>query len=173
MNESTFLKLVLCGDGAVGKTTLLYRYIRGQFHSDTKMTLGVDFMLKEVKKGNHELSLQIWDFAGQEHFRHLLQRYALGAQGAIIMFDLTRINTLKNLDEWVSICRKFGPELPIVLLGGKLDLVENVKVEDDYVLGLKEKFNFIDYIKISSKTGENISVAFDILLDEILKTEIL
>ena len=171
MTESTFLKLIICGNGAVGKTTLLYRYIQGQFHSDTKMTLGVDFMLKEVKRGNREISLQIWDFGGQEHFRHILQRYALGSQGAIIMFDLTQINSLNNLDEWVSICRKFGPDLPIVLLGSKLDLVEDIQVEDDYVLELKENYNFLDYIKTSSKTGENVKKAFDILLEKILQNK--
>jgi len=167
------MKILIAGDGAVGKTTLLYRYIRGQFHSDTKMTLGVDFMLKEIKKENFDLTLQIWDFAGQEHFRHLLQRYALGAQGAIIMFDLTRVSTLDNLAEWEQICRKFGPDLPIVLLGGKADLVEDANIHDDYASELTEKFNFLDYIKSSSKTGENVAIGFDILLDEILKQELL
>jgi len=169
MSESSFIKVIIAGDGACGKTTLLYRYVQGNFLTNTKMTLGVDFMLKELTMGRYHITLQIWDFGGQAHFRHLLQQYSLGAQGALLVFDLTRVNTLNNIEEWVSICRKYNKELPILLLGAKLDLEDDIKVDDDYIEKIKDSYNLFHYLKVSSKSGINVSESFDILTEVILK----
>jgi len=169
--ESLFLKVILAGDGGVGKTTLLYRYVEDRFMNETKMTLGVDFMVKELIIKNYQVMLQIWDFGGQDHFRHLLHRYVLGARGAVLMFDLTRITTLESTEEWVNICRTYDQDLPIIYLGTKYDLQELIMVDNDLALNMKEKFNFIDYIKTSSKTGRNIEDAFEQLTLSILKRE--
>ena len=83
-------------------------------------------MVKELNLNKNEIMLQLWDFGGQEQFRHLLQRYSLGARGAIIMFDLTRVSTLENIEEWVNICRKYDYNLPIIFLGSKADLTESI-----------------------------------------------
>lgn len=172
LSESIFLKIIIAGDGGVGKTTLLYRYIEDRFIMNTKMTLGVDFMVKEIEYAEEKTAqLQIWDFGGQEHFRHLLNRYALGAKGAILVFDLTRLSTLDSIEEWVKICRSYDPELPMIFLGAKNDLQEEIAVSDEYALEIKDVFNFADYIKTSSKTGENVSEAFETLTKKILKRE--
>ena len=167
----TVLKILTAGDGGVGKTTLLHRYIEGKFIHDTKMTLGVEFMVKELKLENIEIMLQLWDFGGQDQFRHLLQRYALGARGAIIMFDLTRANTLENIAEWVQICRKYDPSLPIILLGSKSDLADLILIDDTYAHSISENFKMINYMKVSSKSGDNVDKAFEILIREILRQE--
>lgn len=167
----TVLKILTAGDGGVGKTTLLHRYIEGKFIHDTKMTLGVEFMVKELKVDNLEVMLQLWDFGGQEQFRHLLQRYALGARGAIIMYDLTRLITLEHIDEWVQICRKYDPNLPIVLIGSKLDLTDLIMVDDDYAESIKDNYKMLEFLKVSSKSGENVEKAFEFLIREILRQE--
>ncbi|UCC18949.1 MAG: GTP-binding protein [Promethearchaeota archaeon] len=170
MPKSILLKVITAGEGGVGKTTLLYRYIEGRFLADTRMTIGVEFFLKELKIGGRKILLQVWDFGGQDHFRPLLKNYARGARGALLLFDLTRISSLQKIDQWVNICREENPEIPIIFLGTKLDLEDEITVDDSYALKFKEDFNFFEYLKISSKTGENVNKAFELLARKLVET---
>ena len=169
MPKKYILKILTAGEGGVGKTTLLHRYVEGKFSADTKMTIGVEFFLKEIDIADQHATLQLWDFGGQERFRFLLESYVLGAKGALLMFDLTRPITLDNLEQWIKIVRKGDPNLPVLFVGTKLDLKEDIMVDDDYAMQFKEAFGLFDYIKISSKTGEGVNEAFDILTKEILR----
>ena len=169
MPKPILLKCITAGDGGVGKTTLLYRYVEGRFLADTRMTLGVEFFLKIVNIERKKINLQLWDFGGQEHFRPLLIDYAKGARGALLMFDLTRPSSLERIDEWVGICRNEDPDLPIIFLGTKLDLSDSKAFDDNYALELKEKYRFCNYLKTSSKTGENVNLAFTLLAEELVK----
>ena len=117
MGRPLVLKVLTAGEGGVGKTTLLPTYIEGQFLSETKMTIGVEFFLKELNVDGWDIILQLWDFGGQERFRFLLDSYVTGAKGALLMFDLTRTLTLENLEQWIDICRKDNPNMPILFLG--------------------------------------------------------
>ena len=163
------LKVLTAGEGGVGKTTLLRRYVDGIFMADTRMTIGVEFFLKELIIEGKNVALQLWDFGGQERFRFLLDAYAAGARGALVMFDLTRPLTLDRIDEWIRICRSGNSKVPILFLGTKMDLDNDISVDDNYVSELIEKYNFLDYIKVSSKTGENVHKSFEMLSTEILK----
>ncbi|MFX1443405.1 MAG: Rab family GTPase [Promethearchaeota archaeon] len=171
MTKKFILKILTAGEGGVGKTTLLHRYVEGKFSADTKMTIGVEFFLKEIDLDGKQCTLQLWDFGGQERFRFLLESYVLGAKGALLMFDLTRPMTLENLQQWVSICRKGDSKLPILFLGTKLDLVNDIMVDDDYALSFKQQFELFDYMKISSKSGENVAEAFELLTKKILERQ--
>jgi len=171
MTKKFILKILTAGEGGVGKTTLLHRYVEGKFSADTKMTIGVEFFLKEIDLDGKQCTLQLWDFGGQERFRFLLESYVLGAKGALLMFDLTRPMTLENLQQWVAICRKGDSNLPILFLGTKLDLVNDIMVDDDYALSFKEQFELFDFMKISSKSGENVSEAFEKLTKKILERQ--
>ncbi|MHA1294085.1 MAG: Rab family GTPase [Promethearchaeota archaeon] len=166
---SRTFKVINAGDGGVGKTTMLYRYVENKFFSDTKMTIGVGFFQKYVALDDMTISLQLWDFGGQEHFRPFLNSYMRGASAAILMFDLTKIKTLRRIDEWVDLIRKEDPECPILFVGSKLDLKDEISVQDDYALEFKEKYNFFDYVKISSKTGENVEKCFILITKKILE----
>jgi Ras-related protein Rab-11A len=163
------LKVLTAGEGGVGKTTLLHRYIEGEFDANTKMTIGVQFFLKEVEINTKRTILQIWDFGGQERFRTLLKSYANGAKGAMLMFDLTRPMTLDRIDEWVEICRSTDPDLPIIFLGTKYDLKDQISIDDDYIEEFLEKYNLISYLKTSSRSGRNVQKSFEILAENILK----
>ncbi|MFX1340983.1 MAG: Rab family GTPase [Promethearchaeota archaeon] len=171
MTKKFILKILTAGEGGVGKTTLLHRYVEGKFSADTKMTIGVEFFLKEIDLDGKQCTLQLWDFGGQERFRFLLESYVLGAKGALLMFDLTRPMTLENLQQWVTICRKGDVNLPILFLGTKLDLENDIMVDDDYALSFKQQFELFDYMKISSKSGENVAEAFEILTKKILERQ--
>ncbi len=169
MSRSKVLKTIITGEGGVGKTTLLHRYIEGHFDANTRMTIGVEFFLKELKVDNDSILLQIWDFGGQERFRFLLNNYTKGAKGALLLFDLTRPLTLNTIEGWVNICRSEDPELPILLVGSKADLEEMIAIDDEYISSLKNEFDFFDYLRISSKTGENVEKTFEIIAREIIK----
>ncbi|MFX1312463.1 MAG: Rab family GTPase [Promethearchaeota archaeon] len=171
MVKKFILKILTAGEGGVGKTTLLHRYVEGKFSADTKMTIGVEFFLKEIMIDEKQCTLQLWDFGGQERFRFLLESYVLGAKGALLMFDLTRMMSLESLDQWIKIVRKGDPNLPILFLGTKLDLEDEIQVDDSYASSFLNEFNLIDYLKISSKTGENVNKAFSILTQKILERQ--
>ncbi len=162
-------KIITGGEGGVGKTTLLYRYVEGKFLTNTKSTLGVDFFWKKFSSDKGQFDLQLWDFGGQAAFRHILKNYASGANGALLLFDLTDKSSLNNIDDWVDIFREKEPNLPIIFLGTKLDLTESIVVDDKDAHFYKNKYNFLDYIKISSKTDENVNLAFKALVNEIMK----
>ncbi len=169
MSKPILLKVITAGDGGVGKTTLLHRYIEGVFLPDTLMTIGVQFHLKELKIDGKRILLQIWDFGGQEHFRPLLKDYATGARGALLLFDLTRLSSLHRIDQWVNICRQNNPDIPIIFLGTKLDLIEVTTIDDEFTSQFIKKYDFFNYLKISSKTGENVNLAFELLAKELVK----
>ena len=167
--KSILLKVITCGEGGVGKTTLLFRYIEGRFLTDTLMTIGVQFHLKELNIGDKKILLQVWDFGGQEHFRPLLSSYARGSRGALLLFDLTRPSSLGKIKQWVNICREDNPENPILLVGTKLDLKDEITIDDEIAMQIKEDYGFFDYIKVSSKTGENVQLVFESLAKELVK----
>jgi len=163
-------KICIAGDGGVGKTTLLHRFVEGSFIIDTKMTIGVGFFLKHVDLGDGNIyGLQLWDFGGEEHFRPFLDTYANGASGGIVVYDRTRMKTLNNIQTWVKILRKEDPNLPIIFLGSKSDLSEQISVGDDYAKEFVDQFGFIDHLNVSSKSGQNVEEAFKRLTREVIK----
>ena len=169
MTKGSFMfKVLTTGDGGVGKTTLLYRYVNGIFLEDTKITIGVEFFLKRVILNETNIILQLWDFGGQDRFQFMHNHYTEGAKGAILMYDLTRPITLDNLDYWVNLCRKDNPNIPIIFIGGKSDVVNTVIIKENTIENLIKKYSFCDYLEISSKTGENVEKVFEILAENLI-----
>ena len=154
-------KILIVGDASVGKTSLTLRYISGFFLEDLKLTIGVDFYSKTLEYDNNKVKLQIWDFGGEERFRFLLSQYCRGANGALYLFDITNPSSLDHLSDWIKIIRKYSGDIPVVLIGSKLDLrdIRQVK-EDDGALAAK-KYDLASFIELSSKTGENVEKAFN------------
>ena len=160
------VKVIVSGDGGVGKTSFLNRLVHDSFYEDNKLTRGVDFYSKNIKVNGIELNFIMWDFAGQSQFKTLLNDFIDGSIAAVILFDLTRINTIENVYEWIKNLEPFG-NLPILLIGTKSDLITSSDTQaiDNYILDIVNEYeNIINYLKISSKTGENIKNAFEILI---------
>ncbi|MGV9172704.1 MAG: Rab family GTPase [Promethearchaeia archaeon] len=171
MNVDYTFKVIVAGDEQIGKTTLLKRFVEGQFFADIKMTIGVDILRKNMELTNGEIcSLQLWDFGGQDQFRFFLDGFVRGANAAFVMFDLTRPNTLLNLEkEWIDIVRKFDKNLSLLLIGTKYDLKELISIKDQTALRVKEKFEMLGYLKTSSKTGFQVQKSFEIITNHLLK----
>ena len=166
MPDDFLAKVCLFGDGGVGKTTLINRYLTGVFKTDSSITIGVDFHVKKVDVNGKKVSLQIWDFAGEERFRFLLPKYVEGASAGIFMYDITRYSSLKNFDEWLEIFKNgyknsdHNPQLPIIMVGGKLDLQFKRAVSSKEAFEIARKRNLYGFVECSSKDGRNVEDIF-------------
>ena len=156
-------KVMLVGDASVGKTSLTLRYISGFFLEDLKLTIGVDFYSKTTKFKDLKVKLQIWDFGGEERFRFLLSQYTKGANGAFFLFDITNSITLDHLPEWTQIIREHAGDIPIMLIGSKKDLDEFRAVSREEGITASKKYNLSSFVELSSKTGENVEKAFELM----------
>lgn len=162
--------MLICGEGGVGKTSLLRRYVDGFFDESTIMTVGVEFFIKEIIFDDIRCSLQLWDLGGQKRFRYLIENYVMGARGAILLVDLTNMPKIGDILEWVNIARLHDINLPIVLVGSKFDLEDFIAIDDDSAQHIKNTFNMLDYIKTSAKSGHNIEKPFEILTKKLIQT---
>ncbi|MFX1277309.1 MAG: Rab family GTPase [Promethearchaeota archaeon] len=156
-------KIILIGPGSVGKTSLLNRFVHDQFSTSYNITMGVDFLDKEIDFGEKKVKLTIWDVGGQERFKVMRRNYYSGTSGALLIFDLTRQDTYNKIKStWYPELIKFcGNEIPFLLIGNKIDLIEDTGsvIKDDEAMIFAENKNSI-YIKTSAKTGENVEEAF-------------
>jgi len=169
--KTIILKIIVGGDGGIGKTTYLHRYCTNIFLTNTQLTVGVDFLTKIVSYADAVFNLAIWDLGGQEQFRFILSSYVRGAHAGLLFFALDRIQSFMNLNEWVSILRGEKPELPIVLIGTKADLEDaDSRVPEADINQFIEEKKILCYIRTSSKTGENINQPIDELIQHYYST---
>ncbi|HME53639.1 MAG TPA: Rab family GTPase [Candidatus Lokiarchaeia archaeon] len=166
-------KVVVGGAGGVGKTTLLHRYLHNEFLTDTSMTIGVNFLNKElIRDDGTKIVLTLWDLGGQERFRFFQPSCCMGSKAAIVFFDMTRLDTSIQVKEWVDMFRTNGsPTIPIILGGTKLDLATPDLIDgiNEYANKLVDQFGLANYIPTSSKTGENIEETFNFIVDLLLQ----
>lgn len=168
------LKICLLGNGNVGKTSLVYRYIENRFSRDFKSTLGVNLLKKNVVLGDEfagkSASIQIWDLGGQQAYRKLRKLYLEGSQGALIVFDVTDQQSFDDLEEWIqSLVEIRGNEVPMIIIGNKIDLVESRVVAEDVAREYAKKYN-AKILFTSAATGEKVEEAFKELIMTIIKS---
>ncbi|MHA2474484.1 MAG: Rab family GTPase [Promethearchaeota archaeon] len=162
-------KLMMLGDASVGKTSLTLRYISGFFMEDLKLTIGVDFYSKTTLFNEKKVKLQIWDFGGEERFRFLLSQYCKGANGAFFLYDITNESSIEHLPDWTQIVRENAGDIPIMLIGSKVDLDEfRVVPREDGILAAK-KYNLSSFVELSSKTGKNVERAFNVMTENLFE----
>ena len=166
-------KLCIFGDDGVGKTTLIHRYATKVFDEDIKMTVGADFYEKDLEIDGKKIIIRIWVFGGEQRFKVLLPSFAKGADGGIFMYDITRYTSVKNIDDWLSIFEKNVKEkeihIPIIMVGGKLDLQEKRSVETEDAVELSEKYNLQGYFECSPKIGVNIEEIFEYITRKMME----
>ncbi len=168
MKKQVVLKFLIAGDASVGKTTLVHGFVDGVFIENTTMTVAVEFRMKDIQVRDVKCQLQLWDIGGQERFRFMVEKYIPGAQGALLLYDITNMKSFVNIEKWTQIVRMHDNELPIVLVSTKYDLEEFTMIGDFYPEKTKRRFKMIDYVKTSSKLGLNVDKVFEILATHIV-----
>ncbi|MFX1387603.1 MAG: Rab family GTPase [Promethearchaeota archaeon] len=157
---SYIIKLVLLGEANVGKTSLVYRFIENKFRENYKSTLGVNLLKKDMHIAEYgEVSAQIWDLGGQESFKSLRQLYLEGANGALLVYDMTSKKSFEKLDEWVQSFIEARNDAPIILIGNKSDLKKQIKISESESINYANANN-MEIIITSAKTGQNVEQAF-------------
>jgi Ras-related protein Rab-1A len=162
-------KSLILGDSNVGKSSVLLRYERDQFHSDYEMTIGVDFMYKELIVEGQRMNWRIWDTAGQEKYRSIVTSYLKGLDGIAFAFDLTNPSSFTSVSHWVHYFNSHAsnPSIPRILIGNKADAVISRVIAFEEAQKLASSLNMI-YFEVSALTGANIAEAFNYLARLIL-----
>lgn len=169
-------KISVIGDYAVGKTSLIGRFIQRKFMKEYKPTLGVNLILKELtitdKKGKDiQCNLVYWDIAGQDKYEKVRQLYYKGCSAAMLVYDVTRAESFKNLEKkWLTDYSEHASEDSLfMIVGNKNDLVDIKKVTKEMGEELKKKINAVEFIETSAKDGTNVDDAFLNLVRLLLK----
>ncbi|XP_069763484.1 ras-related protein Rab-18-like [Narcine bancroftii] len=164
------LKLLVIGESGVGKSSLLLRFTDGTFDSEIGSTIGVDFKVKAMKFDGNNVKLAIWDTAGQERFRTLTPSYYRGAQGVILVYDVTRRDTFLKLENWLNELDTYSTKHGIVkmLVGNKIDK-QNREVDRNEGLRFARKHSML-FIEASAKTCDGVTCAFEEVVEKIIQT---
>ncbi len=167
----TRINLITLGDGQVGKTSLILRYTNDYFGNNYIATIGFDYKFKNEKlKNGEEITVKIFDTAGQEKYRSLAANFLKKADGIILVYDIKYKISFENLNKWLKDINENAKGLPIVLIGNKTDLEENREVSKEEGNEFAKKINEeIEFYEASCKTGENIKEAIRFLVEKIYK----
>lgn len=165
--EDISIKIVIVGDSGVGKSNILSRYISDEFSKDSKATIGVELATKTYKIHEKIVKINLWDTAGQERYKSISSAYYKGAKGAVIVYDVTKKDTLENVYNWYREIREMaGSEISIIILGNKSDLNLLRKVDNEETNELGLKLN-VPIFEISAKTSFGVEESFQILITKI------
>jgi len=164
-SKSTFLKVVLLGDGGVGKSSLMNRFVSGKFDSQSFHTIGVEFLNKDVTVEGQSYTLQIWDTAGQERFKSLRTPFYRGSDLCLLVYAVDDVESFKNLAMWRKEFLYYADvrekdNFPFILLGNKIDVNERVVSQEEAHHFCKE-IGGIPYYETSAKDATNVDVAFN------------
>ena len=168
-NYEMMFKVVLVGDSFVGKTNIMSKYLKNEFHEDSKATVGVEFGAKQFKIEGHSVKAQIWDTAGQERYKAITSAYYKGAKGAFAVYDITRRSSFESIEKWVNdLTSTADKNVTIVIIGNKSDLEDHRQITKEEG---QEKANKLQvaFLETSAFSGANLDKAFEMMVNEIYK----
>ena len=172
MSAKYIIKIVTLGDSMVGKTSIVYRYFENKFNESILSTIGIDFKTKYIKVRDASVKVLIWDTAGQERFKNITASYYRGGNGVLVVYDITDRDSFENLNSWlIEIEKNANKNVYKLLIGNKCDLEDKRKVT--YQEGKEfASSNGMQFIETSAKTDTKVKDAFEMLTQEIIKSNI-
>ena len=170
MSDDDTLKIVILGEGRVGKTSILSKYFYKKFNEGEKSTINPAFYEKDVTYKGKNVHLKFWDTAGQEQFNAISTMYYQGAVGALLVYDVSIFETFEKVKTWVNTLQEaVGKDIIFVIAGNKFDLMDKTKMEQQ-----KQKVDsycakeHCKHFYTSAKTGFNLDDTFDSLINTVL-----
>jgi len=164
-------KLLLIGDSGVGKTCVLFRFSDDTFNTTFISTIGIDFKIKTVELQGKKIKLQIWDTAGQERFHTITTSYYRGANGILLVYDITNPKSFDNISKWLrNINEHASEDVERMLIGNKCDMEEKRLISKERGEKVAEE-NGIKFYETSAKENVNIEHAFITLAEDILNKQ--
>uniref|UniRef100_A0A7S2UMV5 Ras-related protein Rab-18 n=1 Tax=Attheya septentrionalis TaxID=420275 RepID=A0A7S2UMV5_9STRA len=163
-------KILMIGDAGVGKSSMLLRFTDDSFDDHIQSTIGVDFKVKHMDVAGKRIKLTVWDTAGQERFRTLTSSYYRGAQGVVMVYDVTRRDSFENLDQWLKEVKLYSPNngegVIKLLVGNKIDLERKVPREEAEAWARSQGMLFLE---ASAKTKKGIRQCFMEVVQKIIE----
>lgn len=156
-NDPPCLKILIIGESFVGKSCLLLRFTDETFENIFMPTVGVDYKTKIIDIDGSRVKLQIWDTAGQKKFRAITKAYYRGANGILLVFDISRRETFSQTRDWIDSIKEADQSIDIILVGNKCDLERDVTREE--AEDFAKQFD-IRYFETSAKDNTNVEEAF-------------
>jgi len=154
------IKLLMIGDSGVGKTCLLLRYANDSFSPTFITTIGIDFKIKNIDIDGTKIKLQIWDTAGQERFRTITTSYFRGAQGILLVYDVTDRRSFESIRNWISQIQQHADiHVNKILVGNKCDMLDEKVVSTEEGEKLANEFG-IQFFECSAKNDINVDDSF-------------
>ena len=164
-------KIIICGEGGVGKSTMLHSKVNEEYSPEDQITIGVDFDCYAFDAKDDSMTLLAFDLGGQEHFHFIHQAFIGGAKAGIIVYDLTKFRTFLSIPKWIKLLQSEYPSIPILIIGSKKDIVDEPTLEharEEWKImakDLNESVNIVGHYQISSKNFVETQRVFGIVQD--------
>lgn len=159
-----FFKISVVGDRAVGKTSLIDRFVNEKFEDDYIATMGVNITLKDTTVDDIPVQLMLWDIGGAEQWAKVRKMFYRGSSGVLLVYDVTRPATFLNVTNFLQALEKtIQKQIPFILIGNKNDLTHIKKIPPENAGELMKAANAVSFFETSAKTGINVENAFALI----------
>ena len=163
--EEPTIKICMVGDSSVGKTCIVNRYVNETYDGHEKSTVGVNFISTFAPIRGKMYKVTLWDTAGEERFRAMIDLYFRTALGAFCVYDVTQKESFDHLPDWIQRVRNVEPDITLRIVGNKIDL-NPVVVTEEEIENLCSRYN-VKHMFVSAFDGTNIKTLFQNMLDDI------
>ena len=171
MNYDVACQLLIIGDSCVGKTSLLTRYTTGNFKEEYIATVGIDYFTKNETINDKIISIKLWDTVGQERYKALTQNFFKNAEGVMVVYDITKVESFDNLKFWINSIKQNMENkniiIPVIIIGNKVDMEDMREISNENAENFAKENNY-KYFETSAKTGEGIDNAVRELVNQVL-----
>jgi small GTP-binding protein len=172
-NQAFKYKIVVIGDGGVGKTSLIRKFTQGTFQNDYIKTIGAQFTRLEKEINGDKISLIFWDIAGQGSYDFLNPLFYRESRACIIVYSLEEnelgSESFKNIKNWYEELKMRSGNIPVVVFANKIDLIEEDNLDTSKLVNIAKKLDIFNYYLTSAKSGKGVNEAFDAIIEELYK----